>query len=238
MNQTLATIHNLRTTHGDFATDPLPTGALDSILQATIRAPNAGNAQNYAIIVVEDPEMMQAVCGYRAAAMLVCCVDLQRNRDLAAHVGETYDYDPAWAMVTGIHDVGLLVQTAIIAANALGLDHLVTNGTQRGDPRRLWTLLGLPERHCIPVTAILLGRALSPPPAEPSGRLGGHGTIHRGRYQRRDPAALAAVHHDPASRMWEPSAFFSGPGRRAKEAYGGLREALSEAGFVVAGGVR
>ena len=196
MNQALAIIHGLRTTHGEFTDEPLPPGALDAVLQAAIRAPNAGNAQNYAIIVVDDPALMEQVCGYRAATMLVVCVDLQRNIDLAAHVGENYEYDPAWAMVTGIHDVGLVVQTAVIAAQSLGIEYLVTNGTQRGEPRRNWALLDLPERHCFPVTALLLGKAKSSP-REPSGRLGELGTIHRGRYQHRDPQTLAAAHCDP-----------------------------------------
>jgi nitroreductase len=236
MHQVLDLIHGLRTTHGTFIDEPLPPGTLDLILQAAIRAPNAGNAQNYAVIVVEDPALMQQVCGYRAAAMLLCCVDLQRNIDLANAIGERYDYDPAWALLTGVHDVGLLVQTAVIAARACGLDYLVTNGTQRGDPQRIWQLVGLPNQHCFPVTALLLGRAATPPPAQPSGRLGDGGTIHRGRYQRRDPQVLLTTHRDPAYRMWEPREFFTGPARRAATVYGGVRPALAQAGFAIRAG--
>jgi len=54
MNETLKTIHQLHSTHGNFRETPLPREHLETILLASVRAANAGNAQNYAIIVSED----------------------------------------------------------------------------------------------------------------------------------------------------------------------------------------
>lgn len=48
-NDTLKTIHSLRTTHGDFADRDVSDRDLETILAAAVRAANASNAQNYAI---------------------------------------------------------------------------------------------------------------------------------------------------------------------------------------------
>ena len=154
MNETLQTIHRLHTTHGNFDMRPIPPDDLQAVLGATVRAPNASNAQNYAIIVVEDQAVMKEVAGYVAPVMLLYCVDLQRNIDLAQHLGCSYSYDPAWAMLTCVSDAAFAAQTAVIAAHSLGINTLLTNGTQRGNPSRIWRLLDLPARNCFPTVAL------------------------------------------------------------------------------------
>ena len=39
-----------------FKPDPVPEALITKILDAAIRAPSAGNAQNWAFVVVRDPE--------------------------------------------------------------------------------------------------------------------------------------------------------------------------------------
>jgi nitroreductase len=247
MNETLQTIHQMHTTHGNFLPKPVPREHLETILVASIRAPNAGNAQNYAIIVVEDPVVMKEVSGYVAPVMLLYCVDLQRNIDLAQHLGCTYAGDPAWVMLTGVSDAAFAAQTAVVAAHSLGINTLLTNGTQRGDPRRIWKLLDLPPRNCFSTVALYLGYADSPP-AERKGRLSEPGVIHRGRYQHRDQAMLeqlvaltdAPEFCGPAFAKWREeghphylTAFFKGPGGRAAKMYGQVAVALAEAGIQI-----
>lgn len=244
MNETLQTIHKLHTTHGDFLPKPLPREHLDAILDASIRAANASNAQNYAVIVVEDQAVMKEVASYVAPVMLLYCVDLQRNIDLAQHLGCTYAGDPAWVMLTCVSDVAFAAQTAVIAAHSLGLNTLLTNGTQRGDPRRIWKLLDLPPRNCLPTVALYLGYATSQPVTR-SARLTEPGVIHRGKYQRRDAAMLEklmAITDAPAfsDLKWRDeghphylTAFFKGPGKRAVTAYNQLAGALAETGIQV-----
>lgn len=244
MNETLRTIHKLHTTHGDFLPRPLPREHLDAILDASIRAANASNAQNYAIIVVEDPAVMKEVAGCIAPVMLLYCVDLQRNMDLAQHLGCTYAGDPAWVMLTCVSDAAFAAQTAVIAAHGLGINTLFTNSTQRGDPRRIWKFLDLPPRNCFPIIALYLGYAASQP-AKRSARLKEPGVIHRGKYQRRDPATLdqlVAITDAPefSDLKWRDeghahylTAFFKGPGKRAVAAYGQVGAALAEAGIQI-----
>ncbi len=247
MNETLRTIHGLRTTHGNFKEDPLPREHLEQILQASVRAANASNAQNYAIIVVEDRALMKDVCGYVAPVMLVYCVDFQRNMDLAQHLGLSYRVDPAWVLMTGIPDAILAAQTAVIAARSLGIDSLISNGVQRGDVHRLWESLALPPKNVYPVLALYLGYA-DRQAGHRSRRLFEPGVIHRGQYEPRDATSLAAILDatdqtsvsPPALPNWRKQGyahylemFFKGPGGRARTAYGGLAPALEQAGIRV-----
>jgi hypothetical protein len=77
----------------------------------------------------------------------------------------------------------LAAQTAVIAARSLGVDSLLTNGIHRGDMERLWTLLDLPQTHCFPIIALVLGYPTEEP-AVLKGRLDGAGVIHNEKYHR------------------------------------------------------
>ena len=235
-NDTLKTIHSLRTTHGDFSDRDVSDKDLERILAAAVRAANASNAQNYAIIVIRDRAVMKEVSGgYSGAVALLFCVDFQRNVDLAAHVGKLYEYDPAWALTTGTVDAALAAQTAVIAAQSLGIDSLLTNGIHRGDPRRVWKFLSLPHQNCFPAVMLVLGYCKSSPTGQ-AGRLAAQGTIHQETYHRRNAAELArlaAFQSDAANNLWEPKGFFDGPGKRAKTAYAQLAPTLAETGFTL-----
>ena len=75
-NDTLRTIHSLRTTHGDFSDREIRDADIEAVLAAAVRAANASNAQNYAIIVIRDRVVMKEESGgYSGAVALVFCVD-------------------------------------------------------------------------------------------------------------------------------------------------------------------
>ncbi len=244
-NPVLAIIHSMHSTHGNFSDRPLLPDDLEAILAASIRAPNAGNAQNYAIIVSQDPALMKEVCGFQAPVMLVYCVDTQRNKDLATHLGLAYGTDSAWTLVTGVTDVALAAQNAVIAARGLGIDWLISNGVQRGEVRRFWRLLNLPPVNCFPVLAVFLGYA-NAIQEHRKGRLANDAVIHRGRYQHRDTAACERILAETDAEGFGASvfadwrakghahyleAFFKGPGGRAANMYGNLAPALRESGI-------
>jgi nitroreductase len=202
-NATLDTIHDLRTTHGNFADRPVSEEALQSVLEASVRAANASNMQSYSIVVVRDPALMKQVCTYAGPLMLLYCVDYNRPKATAEHLGLPYNPDTVVDFVTGAVNTALAAQTAVVAARALGIDSLVTNGIHRGDMERVWKLLDLPEAQCFPLIAVVLGYATEPP-RERKGRLTGPGVVHDGKYHRLTKDELDALvrqHDDPAAHL-------------------------------------
>lgn len=180
-NDTLKTIHSLRTIHGNFTDRPVPDAALKDILDACVRAANASNNQSYAIIVVKDRKKMTQICGYSGGCLLVFCADYNRIKAEAAAMGYPFDAGDMGSFVTASTNTVLAAQTAVIAAKSMGIDSLLTNGVHRGDMGRLWKLLDLPEKHCFPIIALVLGYPAAEPPFM-MGRLTGTGVIHDGSY--------------------------------------------------------
>ena len=202
-NATLGTIHDLRSTHGNFSDRQVPEDLLQSVLQASVRAANASNMQCYSIMVVRDPALMKQVCGYAGSRLLVYCVDFTRLKASAAHLGLPYHPDSVVDFVTSCVDTTLAAQTAVVAARSLGVDSLVTNGIHRGDMERIWKLLDLPEAHCFPLIAVVLGYATEPPKAR-KGRVSGAGVVHEGKYHRLTPEELDALvkqYDDPTTQL-------------------------------------
>jgi nitroreductase len=182
-NDTLKTIQSLRTIHGNFVDKPIPDATIDLVLQASIRAANAFNMQSYSIVVVKDRKMMKDVCTYEGSCMLLYCVDYTRLKASAELLGHAYYPDTIVDFVTASINTALAAQTAAIAARSLGIDYLITNGIHRGDMERVWRLLELPQTHCFPLLALLLGYPTEEP-LHKMGRLDGPGVIHQGRYYR------------------------------------------------------
>ena len=181
MNETLKTIHRLRTIHGNFNEQNIPEEQIRQIVDASIQAANSSNMQTYSIIVVKDRDKMQSLCGYQGSAMLVFCADHNRIHASAKQLGYTYYSDNIVNFVTASMNTMLAAQTAVIAAKSLGIDSLLTNGIHRGDMERIWKILNLPEQHCFPMIALVLGYPTEEPDHD-KGRLDGPGIIHEETY--------------------------------------------------------
>lgn len=191
-NETLKTLHKLRTIHGNFTNKPVPDEMIEQILQASVRAANASNMQSYSIIVVKDRAKMKKVCQYQGGCLLLYCVDHNRLMASAKALGHPYHVDSVPTLVTGCINAAFAAQTAVIAARSLGLDCLTTNGIHRGKMDRVWRLLNLPEKNCFPLIAVVIGY----PTEEPDymkGRLAGPGVIHREAYHMPTPEELEAI---------------------------------------------
>lgn len=182
INDTIKTIRNLRTIHGNFTKQEIPDSKLQLILQSTVRAANSSNMQTYSIIVVKDRAKMEKISGYQASCMLLYCVDYTRLKASAKSLGHSYYPDNIVSFVTGSINTILAAQTAAIAAKSLGIDYLFTNGIHRGDMERVWNILDLPQEHCFPLIALFLGYPTNEP-AYKMGRLERTGIIHYDKYQ-------------------------------------------------------
>jgi nitroreductase len=182
-NETLKSIRSLRTIHGNFLDKPIPEEALQTILKASVRAANTSNMQNYSIVVVKDREKMKQVCTYQGGCLLVYCVDYNRMKTLAEHLGYSFYPDNMNCFCLASIDAVLAIQTAAITARSLGIDYLITNGIHRGDMDRQWKLLDLPPKYCFPLIAMVLGYPTEEP-AFLKGRLDGPGVIHYEKYHQ------------------------------------------------------
>ena len=191
-NPTLETLRSLRTIHGNFADKPLPEPALQTILQASLRAANASNNQSYSIIVVKDRAAMKDICGYAGSCLLIYCADYTRMKASAESLGYTYEPGTMVDFVTAAINATLVAQTSVIAAKSLGIDSLLTNGIHRGDIERHWKLLELPPTHCFPIIALVLGYPTQEP-AFQRGRLDGAGIVHAEKYHRLTNAEIDAI---------------------------------------------
>ena len=200
-NETLKTIGKLRTIHGNFLDKPLSESALQTILQASVRAANTSNMQNYSIVVVKEQEKMKQVCTYQGSCLLVYCVDYNRMKTLAKHMGYSFFPDNMNCFCLAGIDTILAVQTAAITARSLGIDYLITNGIHRVDMDQLWKLLDLPTKHCFPLIAMVLGYPTEEP-ATKKGRLDGPGIIHYEKYHRltKDEAEQMVHQYDDSER--------------------------------------
>jgi nitroreductase len=192
VNETIKTIGSLRTIHGNFLDKPLPESALQTILQASVRAANASNMQSYSIVVVKDRAKMKAVCTYQGSCMLLYCVDYNRVKASGESLGYSYYPDDIVHFVTASINTILAVQTAVIAARSLGIDSLITNGIHRGNMERVWALLDLPQTYCFPLIAVVLGYPTEEP-AYLKGRLSGPGVIHYEDYHRLTKEEVADI---------------------------------------------
>ena len=193
-NETLKTLHKLRTIHGNFKDQAIPDEQIEQILQASIRAANSSNMQTYSIVVVKDRQKMKQVCQYQGSCLLLYCVDYSRLKASATSLGHPFYPNSIVHFVTACINTAFAAQTAVIAARSLGLDCLTTNGIHRGNMERVWRLLDLPKKHCFPLIAVVMGY----PTQEPDylkGRLDGVGVIHRDAHHKPTPEELEAIAH-------------------------------------------
>jgi nitroreductase len=198
-NETLKTIHNLHTTHGNFSSKEIPDNEIELIKQACIRAANSSNMQTYSILEIRDKTLMKDVCGYIGSSLLLFCVDYNRLIASAGSLNLPYYPGDMASFVTGSINTSIAAQTAVIAARSLGIDALLTNGIHRGNIDRHWDLLKLPEKQCMPLIALVLGYA-DKQPDQIVGRLDGKEIFHQQTYQKpsaEDLEKITAKYDDP-----------------------------------------
>jgi nitroreductase len=181
-NETIKTIQDLRTTHGNFSKKEISQDLLEQIKESCIRSANSSNMQTYSIVVVKDRNLMQQLCGYQGSCMMLFCIDFNRLIAGANSLGLPYFPDNMTNLLTASINTSVAAQTATIAARSLGIDSLLTNGIHRGDMERLWKLLNLPEKYCMPLIALVLGYA-DQKASYRTGRLSGKSIFHEKQYQ-------------------------------------------------------
>jgi len=181
-------INNLHSTHGNFSDKPISDSDLDLILKSCVKGANAANRQSYSIIVIRGMENVKKItgCGFGAPAALIFCADYNRVYKIGERLGHPVDYDSAFYYLTAHTDAVIAAQTAVMTAASLGINNMYTNSIHnlpRKDIAELYKQLEIPEEHCFPVTALILGYE-SGEPHPKAGKLSGKGIIHFDKYTK------------------------------------------------------
>lgn len=171
MNDILRTIHERRSIRA-FENKALPYEVTEKLLQAVLRAPTAGNMMLYTILKIDDQELKDKLavsCDNqpfiaKAPLLLVFLADYQRWYDyfLRSGVNELCQARGVEVRKTGVgdllmaaNDTMIAAQTAVIAAEALGLGSCyIGDILEKYEYHR--ELFHLPK-YVLPVTMLCVG---------------------------------------------------------------------------------
>ena len=198
-NETLQTIGQLRSTHGNFSMKEVSEDDFQTIISTCTRAANASARQSYSIVAIRDRQKIKEFCGYSGSKALLFCVDFTRIKQVADFLSHETEVGGVINFVTGSTDTILAAQTAAICAQSLNIDSLFTNGIHRGDISRVYQLANLPEKYCFPLIMLVLGYATEKPEYL-KGRYYGPGLVHDEQY-----------HHCTESELEEMVAYYDDP---------------------------
>ena len=146
---TLTAIHTRRSVRA-FSPDPVSEADLQTLLEAAMMAPSAGNAQPWAFLVVTDPALLERVpsvnpyarMASRAPLAILVCGDLAAEK-----------YPGFW-----VQDCSAATQNLMLAARAVGLGSVWTGIYPMEDRvAKARDLFRLPE-SLIPLGLVVVGR--------------------------------------------------------------------------------
>lgn len=143
----------------DFTDEPIAPADFDAIIEAARASSSTCFLQLTSIIRVTDPEKRAKLAVYagnqpqvvNAAEFIVFCVDFRRDLSVCGQA------DLGWAeqLLAGSVDTGIMAQSALTAAESLGLGGCFVGGL-RNHIREVGELLELPE-HTFALVGLTLG---------------------------------------------------------------------------------
>ena len=170
---------------------------LEAILTTAQRSSTSSNLQSSSVIVVRDQKKKDALaelCGRQrqisdCSVFLAHCADLNRAKRLCEAAGYVFDSQCMEYFLLAVIDATIFAQTALSAAEAIGLGGCMIGGA-RNNPKEIGELLELPPLVFV-VFGMTLGRPLweKVPPHRP--RLPLAAMVHRERY---DDSGWPALH--------------------------------------------
>lgn len=170
-NETLTLLLEHRSVRA-YTAEPLPDGALESLIVAAQSASTSSNLQAWSVVAVEDPERKARLAELagnqsqirKCPLFLVWLADLSRLARVAAQQGIPHDgLNYTELLLVGVIDAALAAQNAVVAAEALGLGTVYIGGI-RNRPIDVAAELQLPPR-VFPVFGLCVGW---PDPARPA----------------------------------------------------------------------
>ncbi|MEB2847773.1 NADPH-dependent oxidoreductase [Rhizobiales bacterium RZME27] len=187
-----------------YRADPLPEGALETMVAAAQSASTSSNLHMWSVIAVTDPGIKSEL--YRtsghgnpfievAPVFLLWVADQSRNNAISkANGGSAIVHDHLDAFVMATIDTALAAQNAALAAESLGLGTVYIGG-MRNKSKEVADLLGLPD-----YAYVAFGMVVGYPATEAQGRLRPRPSqevvLHRNRYEA-DRAVKIAAYEEP-----------------------------------------
>jgi nitroreductase len=162
-NDVLETIINHRSVRG-FLPDALPAGTLELLIAAAQSASTSSNLQVWSVVAIEEPvhrARLATLAGDQqfirdAPLLLVWLADLARIDAIAAERQQTAEGTQYMEeFIVGVVDAALAAQSALIAAESLGLG-AVYIGAMRNLPEQVAAALKLPP-HVFAVFGMAVG---------------------------------------------------------------------------------
>jgi nitroreductase len=187
-NAVLETILNHRSVRG-FLPQALPEGTLELLVAAAQSASTSSNLQFWSVVAVQEPERksrLAELAGQQqfirdAPLLLVWLADMSRiNRIAAERQAQVDGTHYVEEFIVGVVDAALAAQSALIAAESLGLGGVYI-GAMRNLPEQVAAELALPP-HTFAVFGMSVGY---PDPARETGikpRLPQSLVLHREHY--------------------------------------------------------
>jgi FMN reductase (NADPH)/FMN reductase [NAD(P)H] len=216
MNATLEVIHNRRSLR-NFSTAPLVAEEKDAILQATFRAPTAGNMMLYSIIEVEDQALkdrLAETCDNqpfiaKSPFVLLFLADYQRWFDYfvtceverkARELDRPTRLPEEGDLLLACCDALIAAQTAVIAAESLGIGSCyIGDILENYEVHR--DLFNLP-RYTLPVTLLCFGRPASGEmPSGHTPRFASEFIVHRNTYHRFNSVEFEQMYRQQQERL-------------------------------------
>ena len=170
--------------------DPVADQMVESVVAAGQRAATSSNLQSYSVVAVRDPERrdrLASLCNNQdfirqAPVFLAWCADQSRLERVCERRGYPNVSDNVESFLVAAVDVSLLMQTAALAAESLGLGTCYV-GAIRNHPAEIIELLELPEL-VFPICGMALGWPAAPPFIRP--RLPLRAILHWEKYDTSD----------------------------------------------------
>ncbi len=199
-NETIAVMLDHRSVRG-YKPDPLPAGALETLIAAAQSAATSSNMQWWSAIAITDPAKKKGLAEIAGnqkhieqCPLFICWVaDMARSQRVSEATGTEFETMP-WleTFMVACIDAALAAQNAVVAAQSIGLG-TVYIGAMRNDPIKVAGLLGLPPQSFV-VFGLCVGYADGKAQGEVKPRLPQTVVLHHERYDAAQEAALRATY--------------------------------------------
>ncbi len=169
-----------------YKSDPVSKAMIEEIVAAGQRASTSSNLQMFSVVMVTEEHKRHQLATYcgnqghirQAPVFMAWCADLNRLSRVCELRGHTHAYEYLENFLVSSVDVAILMQTAALAAESMGLG-MCYIGAIRNQPQDVIDLLELP-RLVIPISSMTLGWPAAEPVIRP--RLGTEAILHWERY--------------------------------------------------------